>query len=78
MFKVIKNTVKFILQRGRQEWPFVVSVTPSDPVTIFNHLSKLGVSQLELFAWHDNQMVNLGSSVARYEQYPRLIFVAIK
>ena len=34
VIKIIKNSAKFLLKKGTQDWPFVVSQTPSDPIAI--------------------------------------------
>jgi ubiquinone/menaquinone biosynthesis C-methylase UbiE len=79
LYKTIKNSVKFILQKGTQDWPFIISQTPSDPIAIYDMLKdRLNVEQINIYTWHDESMIDLGSVNKEYEEYPRLIFVVKK
>ena len=79
LYKTIKNSVKFILQKGTQDWPFVISQTPSDPIAIYDMLqNRLNVEQINIYAWHEESMIDLGSVNKQYEEYSRLIFVVKK
>ena len=79
LYKTIKNSVKFILQKGTQDWPFIISQTPSDPIAIYDMLqNRLNVEQINIYAWHEESMIDLGSVNKQYEEYSRLIFVVKK
>ena len=79
LYKTIKNSVKFILQKGTQDWPFIISQTPSDPILIYDMLqNRLNVEKINIYAWHEQSMIDLGTVNKQYEGYPRLIFVVKK
>jgi hypothetical protein len=79
LYKTIKNSVKFILQKGTQDWPFIISQTPSDPIAIYDMLLiRLNLEQINIYTWHEESMIDLGSANKRYGGYPRLIFVVNK
>tara|TARA_B100002051_G_C16706071_1_gene623856 strand:+ start:323 stop:1075 length:753 start_codon:yes stop_codon:yes gene_type:complete len=76
LYKTIKNSIKFILQKGTQDWPFIISQTPSNPIAIYDILmGRLNVEQINIYAWHEESIIDLGSANKEYEEYPRLIFV---
>ena len=77
--KNIKNSVKFILQKGTQDWPFIISQTPSDPIAIYDMLqNRLNVEKINIYAWDEESMIDLGTVNKQYEGYPRIIFVVKK
>ena len=81
LYKSIKNSIKFILQRGTQDWPFIVSQTPSDPLKIYDLLTKqldVESKNINIYAWSNDMLINLGEDNKKYEEYSRLIFVVNK
>ena len=60
--KIIKNLAKLILQRGTQDWPFLVSYDPSYPDAIIDLLSRSGVSDFKLYGWHEKHLEELSVS----------------
>tara|TARA_Y100001980_G_C14430332_1_gene218999 strand:+ start:59 stop:799 length:741 start_codon:yes stop_codon:yes gene_type:complete len=76
LYKTIKNSVKFVLQKGTQDWPFIVSQTPSDPIAIYEMLAdRLNVDQINIYTWHEESMIDLGTENKDYQEHPRLVFV---
>lgn len=78
LYKTIKNVSKFILQRGTQDWPFVVSQTPSDPVAIFKLLSHQKLSSIDLYGWDGSSLIELYGKSETHEEFSRLIFAITK
>ena len=78
VIKIIKNSAKFLLKKGTQDWPFFVSQTPSDPIAIYEILFGMNLAEINLFAWVDNEMLPLGDKVDHYKVYPRLVFLLKK
>jgi SAM-dependent methyltransferase len=78
IYKAVKNSVKFILQRGTQDWPFIVSQTPLNPSLIYKLLSDLNVEKIEIFGHTNNKIQDLGSANLDYSDHSRLIFIAHK
>ena len=72
-----KNTAKFVLNKGTQNWPFLVSVTPSDPVLIHKHLKKSNV-RIQTLAWHEGELIDLGFESGLFQEYERLVLIAVK
>ena len=40
--------------------------------------NRLNVEQINIYAWHEESMIDLGSVNKQYEEYSRLIFVVKK
>ena len=78
IYKFFKNVIKFILRRGAPDWSILVSQTPSDPIAVFDYLSELEVTKVELYAWSENRLIKLGSNAESLHQFSRLIFSVVK
>ncbi|VAW82566.1 hypothetical protein MNBD_GAMMA12-1637 [hydrothermal vent metagenome] len=74
IYKTVKNIAKFILQRGTQDWPFIISQTPSDPIAVFKQLGELGVMDIEIYSWKDS-LLDLGSEISKFIDHDRIVFV---
>ena len=70
--------IKFILRRGTPDWSILVFQTPSDPIAVFDYLSELEVTKVELHAWSENRLIKLGSNAESLHQFSRLIFSVVK
>ena len=75
LYKIIKNSAKFILNKGTQDWPFIVSQTPSDPIELKNFLTGLKVKNIDIFSWDENRLTKLSDN--RLEGCPRLVFIVV-
>lgn len=77
--KSLRNAAKFILQKGVQNWPFIVSETPSVPENLMKKLTTLGVKEITIMARKENDSVEIvDDSTFRFTEYDRLIFCIIK
>jgi hypothetical protein len=75
LYKIIKNSAKFILNKGTQDWPFIVSQTPSDPIELKNFLIGLKVKNIDIFSWDENRLTKLSDN--RFEGCSRLVFIVV-
>ena len=48
--KTARNFVKFVSRRGIQDWPFVVSEVPSDPVDVIRYLKETNPQRITVMA----------------------------
>ena len=73
IFKIFKNTVKFALQKGIQDWPYVISWNPSDPVEIIDQCLLSG-GKVWVYAWHDDSLKELSVSRGNmYREHKRIV-----
>ena len=73
LFKVVKNLAKFVLQSGSQDWPFLISQTPSDPTTIIKQC-QLHSSTVRLYSWLDNNLKEIAVSDSdNYGDHSRIV-----
>jgi len=77
LYKAFKNSVKFLTRRGTQDWPYVVSQTPSDPAAIFNCIHGCGVKKVQLFGY-DDSLKEIDHASDYRNGYGRLMFVVSK
>jgi len=78
ILKTFKNTVKFVMRRGVQDWPFIVFQTPSRPESIVDHLRSLNVADYRIMIRDgDSIKCNNGQGYS-FLQYDRLIFYVCK
>lgn len=75
LYKIMKNSAKFILNKGTQDWPFIVSQTPTDPIELKNFLIGLKVKNIDIFSWGENRLTKLSDN--RLEGCPRLVFIVV-
>jgi len=79
LYKIIKNSTKFILNKGTQDWPFIVSQTPSDPIELKRFLTELEVKNIDILAWDENQLIKLSDNLDnKFEKFQRLVFIVAK
>lgn len=73
LFKTFKNIVKFILQAGTQDWPYLVSWSPSDPNKIIHKCLSFD-AEVQLYAWQDETLIELPvSDNDTYRDHGRLV-----
>ncbi len=74
VFKTIKNLAKFLLRRGIQDWPFLISWTASDPIEIVDIVESLGGKGIRLYGWRNDQLNELiVRSTEKYQDYARVV-----
>lgn len=79
IYKTFKNLMKLLLRRGIQNWPIVVSETPSDPVSILKQLEEeLGAKKVQVMGWDNNCLIELYDPDCKFAEYGRLLFVVNK
>lgn len=77
--KTVKNIVKFITRHGIQDWPFVVSEVPTDPVDIIRYLNGKNTIKITVLARLDDGSVTIVEDTSSsFTPYDRLIFHIIK
>ena len=75
LLKTLKNTIKFITRKGVQDWPLIISVTPSFPDEITQWLSELEITNVCVFARKENDKIEIVEDVdSNFSKYDRLIF----
>ena len=74
VYKTIKNLAKLILQRGTQDWPFIVAQTPSDPVAIIEKCRELGCRKVNLYSWNESELEEVVVTQGQgYSDHARLV-----
>ena len=74
IFKAFKNAAKLILQRGTQDWPYLISQTPSDPNEIIGNCLKFGGGSIRLYSWIDSELKEISISEGdQYQNYSRMV-----
>ena len=73
LFKTFKNLAKFILRSGTQDWPFLISWSPSDPGEIIDKCLSFG-GEVRLYSWLDGSLIQLPVSKGdTYKDHSRIV-----
>ena len=79
LYKTIKNTAKLVLQKGIQDWPFIISQVPSDPVNLIDGFEDHGLHGCEVYSWNNSALQQLETIRGEpYVGHDRLVFVCRK
>lgn len=73
IFKLIKNLAKLILQRGTQDWPYLITWCPHDINELIGKVL-LFSSDVRLYAWQNETLVELSVSDSNtYRDHGRIV-----
>lgn len=75
VYKVLKNSIKYLTGKGTQDWPFLVTQTPGDPMHILEALATACVEEVRMVACVEGKMVAVDQSLSGIIPYDRLVFV---
>ena len=73
LFKTVKNLAKFIIRSGTQDWPFLISQTPSDPGMVIDECLLSG-SKVRVYSWLDSSLKEITVSDGdKYSDHSRIV-----
>jgi ubiquinone/menaquinone biosynthesis C-methylase UbiE len=73
LFKTVKNLAKFILREGTQDWPFLISQTPSDPGMVIEECLLSG-GKAWVYSWLNNSLQEITVSDGdKYRDHSRVV-----